>query len=74
MSYTDLPPNLRKLIESELLTDRQREVVHDEADGMSIRYTARRLGITTSTVQGHRTAAHDRLRHALEHQAKGEAA
>lgn len=70
MSWAELPLDLRRLAEA-ILTNRQLEVIHDQADGLSIRYTAQRLRISSSTVQGHRDAAHERLRIALT---KGEAA
>lgn len=77
MSWHELPLDLRRLAEA-ILTERQLEVIHDQADGLSVRYTARRLHISVSTVQGHRKAAHTRLIAALQHQvepdSEGEAA
>lgn len=71
MTWNELPDDFRALC-TRHLTPRQLQVVKLEADGMTVRYTARRLNITTSTVQGHRAAARERLRTALEQE--GEAA
>ncbi len=73
MSWAEIPLDFRKLA-AQLLTERQLEVIHDQADGLSVRYTARRLRISTSTVQGHREAAYERLRVALIKREEGEAA